>query len=189
MLGGYLLPALLLAFLCTPANSADLRKVTVDFIDGRYHLESRAWFDASHDALYAVLTNYDLFTKISSGFAEARNLAPDKKGRPRFYTRLEGCVLMFCKSMQRNGYLVLKPPNEIISVGYARQSDFRYSRERWLLRPEKGGTEMTYTFEMEPAFWVPPVIGPFMIKRTLREGGIDAVDRIEAIAQGKEPKP
>jgi len=35
---------------------------------------------------------------------------------------------------------------------------------------------------------VPPVIGPYYIKRTLRDGGRDAVDRIEALAQGREPK-
>ncbi|MGB5245773.1 MAG: SRPBCC family protein [Woeseia sp.] len=180
---------MLLGLLSVQAGSADLQDVTVRYVEDRYHLKSVAWFDATHEELYRVLTNYDHFTKFTSAFVETRNLAPDSKGRPRFYTRMEGCVLMFCKSMQRNGYLILKPPYEIIAVAYPKQSDFRYSRERWHLEPEKGGTKMTYTFEMEPAFWVPPVVGPFMIKRTLREGGIDAVDRIEAIAQGKEPKP
>ncbi len=178
----------ILGLLALQASSADLKDVSVTYVGDRYHMESVAWFDASHDELYKVLTNYDHFSKFTSAFVETRNLAPDSKGRPRFYTRMEGCVLMFCKSMQRNGYLVLKPPFDIVAVAYPDQSDFRYSRERWHLVPEKGGTRMTYTFEMEPAFWVPPVVGPFMIKRTLREGGIDAVDRIEAIAQGKEPK-
>ncbi|MGB5345410.1 MAG: SRPBCC family protein, partial [Woeseia sp.] len=162
----------ILGLLALQASSADLKDVSVTYVGDRYHMESVAWFDASHDELYKVLTNYDHFSKFTSAFVETRNLAPDSKGRPRFYTRMEGCVLMFCKSMQRNGYLVLKPPFDIVAVAYPDQSDFRYSRERWHLVPEKGGTRMTYTFEMEPAFWVPPVVGPFMIKRTLREGGI-----------------
>jgi hypothetical protein len=41
---------------------------------------------------------------------------------------------------------------------------------------------MIYDFEMEPAFWVPPVIGPFFIQRTLRRGANRAVDRIERLA-------
>jgi hypothetical protein len=41
---------------------------------------------------------------------------------------------------------------------------------------------MIYDFEMEPAFWVPPVIGPYFIQRTLRRGAHRAVDRIEALA-------
>jgi hypothetical protein len=32
------------------------------------------------------------------------------------------------------------------------------------------------------------VIGPYIMKRVLRRGGTDAVDRIEALAQGKTPK-
>ena len=179
----------MLAFVALPASGADLQDIKVDFENDRYRLVSRAWFDVHHNDLFRVLTNYEHFTNCSSAFVESRNLEPDNSGRPRFYTRMEGCVLMFCKSMTRSGYLVLSPPHEIVAIGYAAKSDFRFSRERWLLTPEDGGTLMTYWFEMEPKFWVPPVVGPFMIKRTLREGGIDAIDRIEAIAQGKEPRP
>jgi hypothetical protein len=171
-----------------PAGSADLQEVSVDFRDDRYHLESKARFAATREELYRVLTNYDLFEKFTSAFVETRNLTPDEDGRPRFFTRMEGCVLFFCKSMRRQGHLVLKPPHEIVAIAHPDGSDFLFSRERWVLEEDDDGTVMTYYFEMEPAFWVPPVVGPYMIKRTLREGGIDAVDRIEAVAQGKEPK-
>ncbi len=45
---------------------------------------------------------------------------------------------------------------------------------------------MIYDFEMEPAFWVPPVIGPFVIQRALRNGAERAVDRIEKLAKTVE---
>jgi hypothetical protein len=35
---------------------------------------------------------------------------------------------------------------------------------------------------MVPDFWVPPVIGPYYMKRALKSGGEKAVDRIEALA-------
>jgi hypothetical protein len=54
--------------------------------------------------------------------------------------------------------------------------------------PEGEGTLMIYEFEMVPDFWVPPVIGPFYIMRALRSGGERAIDRIEALARGKEPE-
>jgi hypothetical protein len=40
---------------------------------------------------------------------------------------------------------------------------------------------------MQPKFWVPPAIGPFIIKRKLKNDGGDAIDRIEAIAKGTFP--
>jgi len=36
---------------------------------------------------------------------------------------------------------------------------------------------------MKPKFWIPPGIGPYLIKRKLRNSGSDAIDRIELIAQ------
>ena len=62
------------------------------------------------------------------------------------------------------------------------ESNFSYSRERWQLIPEGEGTLMIYDFEMEPGFWVPPIIGPYVIKRALRSSGANAVNRIEAVA-------
>lgn len=179
--------ALAAALLPVAAAAADLRSVEVEKIDDRYHLVSEAWFAASREDLYRVLTDYDLFEEFTSAFVDTRNVEPDELGRPRFYTRMEGCVLVFCKSFRRNGYLILKPKREIVAISLPEESDFDYSRERWQLKEEGEGTLMIYNFVMEPSFWVPPVVGPFLIKRTLREGGIDAIDRIEALAQGREP--
>ena len=47
---------------------------------------------------------------------------------------------------------------------------------------------MIYDFEMEPGFWVPPIIGPYVIKRALKASGANAVNRIEAVALGRKPK-
>ncbi|MEM9209778.1 MAG: hypothetical protein AAGA61_11055, partial [Pseudomonadota bacterium] len=69
------------------------------------------------------------------------------------------------------------------------RSDFDYSVESWDIRRVDGRTELIYRFEMEPAFWVPPVIGPYYIRRALRDGAIRVVDRIEALALGQEPLP
>ncbi len=169
-------------------HAADLRSVSVEQTESRYPLVSEAWFDAKREDLYRVLTNYDEFHRFTSAFVDTRNVEPDDEGRPRFYTRMEGCLLWFCKSFVRNGYLIEQRPHEIVAMSLPEESDFNYSRERWRLKDEDGGTLMIYDFEMEPSFWVPPVIGPFIIKRTLKAGGVDAIDRIEAIAQGKEPK-
>jgi hypothetical protein len=169
------------------AQSAELREVQVERDEDHYQLNSTAWFNVSQDALYAVLTNHDLFTKFTSAIAESRNVEPDAEGRPQFYSRMEGCVLLWCKSFDRNGYLLLEPKTEIIAISYPDKSDFRLSEERWELIPEGDGTLLVYQFEMVPDFWVPPVIGPYFIVRSLRAGGEKAIDRIEALALGQIP--
>ena len=168
--------------------SADLREVVVDKEGARYKLRSETYFDADRESLFRVLSDYDQFTKFTSTFVEARNVEPDEQGRPRFYTRMEGCVLLFCKSYIRSGHLVLTPVSDIVAIVDPELSNFKYARERWQFIKDGDGTLLIYTFEMEPDFWIPPVVGPFVVKRALRRGGTDAVDRIEALAQGKEPQ-
>jgi hypothetical protein len=175
-------------FLAAVAQAADLLEVSVERDKARYKLQSETHFDATAEELYRVLIDYDLYTKFSSAFVEARNIEAGTNGNPRYFTRMQGCMLLFCKSFVRVGELILSPNTEIIATADPEESDFHYSREHWILVPDGDGTLLIYNFEMEPSFWVPPVIGPYIMKRVLRKGGTDAVDRIEALAQGKEPK-
>ena len=185
------LPHLLLAFVlllaATLASPAELREITVELENDHYYLKSEVWLAASKEDLYRVLTDYDLYVRISSGFVESYNVKAESDGKPRFYTRMQGCVLVFCKSFERYGYLILEPQSNIVAVVDPEVSDFEYSRESWELISEGDGTVMIYNFEMDPGFWVPPVIGPYYIKRTLKRGGEDAIQRIEALAQGRDP--
>ncbi len=176
----------LLLSISAMAQAAEFREIEVDRDDGLYSMRSQVYFNVEPEYLYRVLTDFNLFKKFTSAIVESNNVEADEKGRPQFYARMEGCVLIWCRSFVRIGYLELKPTAEIIAISDPERSDFEISRERWQLIPEDGGTLMIYEFQMVPAFWVPPLIGPFYIKRALRSGGVDAVNRIEALAIGKK---
>ena len=63
----------------------------------------------------------------------------------------------------------------------------RVSDERWEFHEEADGTVVIYAFRMKPKFFIPPLIGPAILKSKLKNGGINAIDRIEAIAREYEP--
>ncbi len=167
-------------------RGAELFDVQVELRNDRYRLYSEAHLEVNREALYELLTDFDKFEKFTSAIVESKNIDPDEKGRPGFYARMEGCILLFCKSFIRNGHLLLSPIAEIVAISDPQESDFKYCRERWQLIPDGEGTLLIYDFEMEPAFWVPPVIGPFYIQRVLRRGAGRAVNRIELLAQAIE---
>jgi Polyketide cyclase / dehydrase and lipid transport len=170
-----------------PAAAAELRDIAVEKDGDRYHLSSTTYFDATQSQLYNVLIDYDKYPLFSSAFVEAENRTPDAQGRPQFYTKMEGCVLLFCRTYIRIGHLELEPEHDIVAIVDPEQSNFNYSRERWKLVPDGEGTILIYDFVMEPGFWVPPIVGPYVIKRALRSAGGSAVNRIEAVALGKIP--
>ena len=113
------------------AGAADLRSIDVKREDGRYLLTSETYFEASQAQLYAILTDYEQFKRFSNAFVVSENREPDEQGRPQFYTRMEGCVLLFCKAYIRAGYLELQPMDDIVATADPEQSNFRYARERW----------------------------------------------------------
>ena len=174
------LPLLLVPAL---AGAAELKSVTVDRIDGHYVMQSEVWFDAEIEQLYGVLMDYDLSTRFSSVIVEARNIEPDEQGRPRFYSRYEACVLFFCMTFERYGHVEAELNLVIIATADPETSDFHMSKEIWHFRSEDGGTLLSYDVDMKPKFWIPPLIGPYYIKKKLKSSSGNAIDRIEAIAQ------
>jgi hypothetical protein len=178
----FILAALLILAACT-VSAADLVSLEVDHKDGRYSMESVVWFDAGVNETFVVFSDWDLSTKFSSSIVEAHDLEPDEQGRPGFYIRNKGCVLFFCKSLVREGYVEAQPDHLLLAYTDPSKSDFRFCEESWEFAEENGGTRVRYVLQFEPDFWVPPAIGPYMIKRRLSAGGSDAIGRIEAIAQ------
>ena len=169
--------------LASLAWAATIRNVEIERVGDRYVLESDTYLDAPRAAVFRVLTDYDQFERISSAFDESRFVGPDADGTPLVYTRVEGCVLFFCKSLERVERLEFQSPGYIETTALPERSDFLFSRSTWELSPDRSGTRVVYRLEMEPDFWVPPIIGPMIIKRRLVSGGADAVTRIEDLAK------
>lgn len=165
------------------ATAAEMRSIKVEHHKGRYTVSSEVWFDATVKQVFEVFRHWDLSTQFSSAIVESRDIAADEYGRPGYYVRNEGCVLFFCRSFVRQGYVELEANEELRAFANPEISDFKLSNETWTFVAEKGGTVVTYRLLMEPDFWVPPGIGPYLIKRKFRNNGGDAIDRIEAIAQ------
>ena len=170
------------------ARAATLESVIVRYEAGRYALDADAFMAAPREAIFVILTDYDRFGRISSAYKEYGFLDPAKDGTPVVFTRMEGCVLIFCRSLMRVELLESEAPGLIRTITLPEHSDFEHSVSEWRLEPEDGGTRVLYHLEMVPAFWVPPIVGPWILQRKLQVGGARAVERIERLAQELSPK-
>lgn len=174
---------LVVTVIASTANAAEMLSVEVKHEKGTYTMNSEVWFDATVDQVYEVFRYWDNATKFSSAIVESRDMPPDEQGRPQFYVRNRGCVLFFCKSFERQGYVESELNVVIFAFVDPENSDFHLSNESWRFFERDGGTVVVYDFEMRPKFWVPPAIGPYLIMRKLKNDGGGAVDRIEVLAQ------
>ena len=171
------------------AGSATIRMLDVNKTRGRYELVAHTHMSASAEAIFDVLVDYDRLYRISGVYKETRYLEPASDGTPMVYTRMAGCMMFYCMNMRRVERLEAESPFYIRTETLPEQSDFTYAHSEWLLEPEAEGTSVTYTLVMEPDFWVPPVIGPWVLKRTLERGGGNVINRIERLANGLPARP
>jgi hypothetical protein len=167
---------------------ATLHTIDVSREHDRYRVVAETHLDAAPDAIYKVLLDFDgdRYQRISEIYKESSYLPPDADGTPLVYTRVEGCLMWFCRSMRRVERLEIVTPQFIRSRALPERSDFKYSLSEWTFTPEGGGTRVTYRMEMEPSFWLPPFVGPWFLKRTLLHGAPAAIEQIELLAQQEQ---
>jgi hypothetical protein len=167
---------------------ATLRTVDVSRRQDRYRVVADTYLEASPEAIYMVLLDFDgdRYQRISEIYKESSYLPPDSDGTPLVYTRVEGCLLRYCRSMRRVERLEVVTPQFIRSRTVPERSDFKYSLSEWTFAAEGSGTRVTYEMEMEPNFWLPPFVGPWFLKRTLSRGAPEAIDQIELLAQQEQ---
>jgi hypothetical protein len=182
---------LLTAFCVSYVSSslpATLHDVDVSRRRDRYRVVADTYLDAPPEAIYKVLLDFDndRYQRISEIYKESSYLPPDSDGTPLVYTRVEGCLLRYCRSMRRVERLEVVTPQFIRSRTVPERSDFKYSLSEWTFAPEGNGTRVTYSMEMEPNFWLPPFVGPWFLKRTLLQGAPAAIYQIELLAQQEQ---
>jgi hypothetical protein len=149
----------------------------------RYYLRSESYIEAPPGLVFETLLDYENFYRISGGIKETRFLAPDADGRMRAYSRVESCVLFFCRSVEKVEHVTVVSEQEIVLDSIPELSDFRYNHSRWLIRPEGTGTRLGFEMDMEPDFWIPPLVGPWAIKMKLESSAMTMARRVEEMAR------
>ncbi|MAF82924.1 MAG: hypothetical protein CL797_02330 [Chromatiales bacterium] len=149
------------------ANSVEIIEIKVDVIDGRYHVFGQSRVDAAPEFIYETLIDYDNFHKLADGIAITNFLPLDETGRLLAYSRFESCVLFFCKTIEKHEYIEGNPHDSINVQTIPERSDFSFNESRWLIEKTGDTTLLTYESEFEPDFWIPPLIGPWAIRRKL----------------------
>lgn len=170
------------ALVAAPAALAiDVERLDVQRVEDRYVVEFQARLAASAEDVGKVLTDYEHYPELDTRIQEARRDASDQA---RLHTRLRGCLGgLMCRTMQRVETLEERP-GEVIATALPAESDVRYgiTHSRWEASAGGTGTEVNYRLEITPDFWVPPLIGPRLLIKTLREGTLNLFTNVERAA-------
>jgi hypothetical protein len=174
--------ALCLLLLSPTVLAAEVRRVEVTYHRGEYHVEIDAVLNAPAAAVYAVLTDYGRWAEINDLIKESvveEDAGPTTK---LVRTVSEGCVLRFCRRVEQVQWMRTAPQWRITAEVLPERSDLRSGWARTRLIEHSGQTFFHYEMALVPDFWVPPLIGPMIVRRKLRQQAIETAASVEAAA-------
>ena len=165
------------------AAAAEIRTVTMKKLDGAYLVRAETWLQAAPDFVHAIMLDYDEFHRLSRGLTATRWLDEDHDGYPLAYTRVDSCVAFFCRKLEKVEMVNVTGELSFSTQVVPTRSDFVMYSTKWLFEAERSGTLIIYEMEMKPDFWVPPLIGPWAIRRKAESSALKIAERIEHIAE------
>lgn len=167
-----------------PSPAADFNSFSVDYQDDRYTVVVDVVLDVPIAPVRKVITDYDHLFWISGAVKKSQHLDNPSKGIHTVYTQSHACILFFCKTIEQVQRVDETDPSRIVFTALPKYSDVKYSRTVWEIDSlEAERTHLVWTFEMEPDFFIPPVIGPSAVKSTLLEKGKESIRNIETLAR------
>jgi len=177
--------ALLASLLLAPAHVAaiEIIAISASHTAQRYELAIEAVLAAAPEQVLAVLTDYARLQELHPRLRESRSLGSVGPGADEVYTRFEGCVLLFCRKLSRVE-LIQRNREGLLAIDLPGRGSFKEGRTTWRLEPDGQGTRLRYEARFVPDFWVPPLIGPGILARSMRQMTLETLAEVEHRASG-----
>lgn len=165
------------------ASAGDILKATVTNEDNRYFINIDVIINADAQRVYEILTDYENLSKISEGITESDLIYSLSDNDHRVKVTTEACVAFFCKTIVQVQDVEQLPGMVIVSTTIPDKSDVDYAHARWKITAEDGLARISFNSDLKPSFWVPPLIGPLLIERALRNEALAVIEGLEILAQ------
>lgn len=171
--------------------AAEIINLTVDRDDNRYSVVLDVALDTTAGQAFEVMRDYARLGDINPAIQSVVVLGAAPGGGMRVQTAVKVCILFFCRTLEQvqdmralsNGQV-----GQIIADVIPELSNLRYGRGDWLIQPcdDELRACLNFAVTVEPDFWIPPLIGPWAIKKKLREEAVQTSLGIESAAEGRQ---
>ncbi|HMM76235.1 MAG TPA: hypothetical protein PJ986_11040 [Gammaproteobacteria bacterium] len=181
--------ALLCAFLARAAFAANIEYADFRYADHRYRYRYVAHVLAPVAAVRRVMTDYERLSRVNGDIVVSRVLARFGERQLKRQILLKHCVLLFCFDLDLVEHLETRDDGTIVATIAPDEGNIHQGHTEMKIEglPD-GSTRITATAEQEPAFFIPPLLGPLLMKRSFLRETAETARRIEALAR-EEPVP
>ena len=182
-------PLWLLLWLPIQASAAQVLGVHVARHGSHFLIRMQFVIDALPPAVFRALRDYTALPRYTPDLLAVLVDPTAQPDQVRLRLTIRACVLMFCKLMHPEQIITAtaRADGGVLAAERVPDSaDFKRASGRWTVaacRTDRARTCMNVRIELEPAFWVPPLIGPWLIRRKLAEEGQRSSSGLEQLAR------
>ncbi|VAW76024.1 hypothetical protein MNBD_GAMMA15-2091 [hydrothermal vent metagenome] len=149
---------------------------------GSYFIEVDTLILAPEPAVRRLLTDYANLSLVNSAIQTSVIQRKLRDGSYQVRTVTKACILFYCKWIRQVQNVVESQDGSITAVVIPAKSDFHHGYARVNLWQESAGTRVLIRAEVRPKFWIPPIIGPWLLKRKLRSETLETMQNLERLA-------
>lgn len=174
---------LIAASLGIPAQAGEVRSVEVTQSGDQYNLDVVMQVASEPAVVWAIVTDYAQLDRISPIIIESQLLESRHDNSQRRKLITDSCVWFFCVKATMVEDIIESGEGTIMATIVPEYSDYSYGQSEWQVRPQPGGgTRMHYRGTLDPDYWIPPLIGPWLIERKLRSEAEQMIRSIERLS-------
>jgi hypothetical protein len=174
-----------LSFYSLVSVAMEVEDLFVAETDGEYYLRFASILDAPAEYVHDIVVDYKYAYRINPAITEVQVLPSDREDVVRVRNLSEHRVGPFRFEVGWVGDI------EVTGHGYIKvdtipeESDFESGLAFWVIYPRGERTWLLYDATLDPGFFIPPLIGDYILKKRLKNETLSTFNRIECYAKKK----
>jgi hypothetical protein len=162
-------------------QSGERPEIEVVENSGVYKIKVIATVAAPASYVRYVLTDYKHIYRLNPSIIESEVLQQNGD-EATVRTKVVGCAAYFCEEVDRVEKVTILPSGDIYAEIIPEMSQFVSGQTHWHIKQKGEYCEVIYISEMEPEIFIPPVVGKFLIKKSIREGMLTSFKNLEKVS-------
>ena len=168
-------------FVSSALQSGERPEIEIVENSGVYNIKVVATVAAPANYVRYVLTDYKHIYRLNPSIIESEVLE-QTEDIATVRTKVVGCAAYFCEELDRVEKVMILQSGDIYAEVIPELSQFISGQTHWRIKQQGEHCKVIYTSEMEPDIFIPPVVGKFLIKKSIREGMLTSLRNLEKVS-------
>ena len=169
-------------FASSALQSGKRPEIEINEQSGVYQVKVVALIAAPASYVSYVLTDYAHIHRLNPSIIESEVLQQYDDGSVSVRTKVVGCAAYFCEELDRVEKVHILPSGGLYAEIIPELSQFKSGETSWTIKPLGDYCEVSYLSDMEPDIYIPPVVGKFLIKKSIRQEMLTSFVNLEKIS-------